>query len=96
MFNDVPVVSYYGTLSAQFHIGGSRLIEMVGFMLFFYFVLEQLLKCTLVVFSLEQFVYTELLAGFHESVSIQAYMFDKNLFKNLTCYVFIADFNVAV
>ena len=37
-------MSNYGKLSAQFHVGRSRLIEMVGFMPFFNFLLEQLLK----------------------------------------------------
>ena len=35
MFDDFPVVSNYGKLSAQFHDGSSRLIDIMGFMSFF-------------------------------------------------------------
>ena len=35
MSDDFPVVSSYGKLSAQFHAGRSRLIEMVRVMSFF-------------------------------------------------------------
>ena len=45
MFDDFAAVSNYGKLSAQFHVGRSRLIEMVTFILFFfYFLLKQLLN----------------------------------------------------
>ena len=44
IFDDFPVVNKYGKLSTQFDFGRSRLTEMVGFMSFFNFLLEQLLN----------------------------------------------------
>ena len=37
----------YGKLHAQFHVGGSRLIEMVGFMSFFQFPARTIIKICL-------------------------------------------------
>ena len=37
MFDDFPLVSNYGKLPAQFHVGGLRYIEMVRFMSIFKF-----------------------------------------------------------
>ena len=37
MFDDIPAVSHYGKLSAQFHVGRSRLIDIVRFLSFFKF-----------------------------------------------------------
>ena len=47
MFDDYPVVSNYGKLSAQFHVGTSRLIEMVGFMTLFQFLARIIIKICL-------------------------------------------------
>ena len=46
MFDDFPVVSDYGKLSAQFHSGRSRLIETIWWKLrrFLNFLFEQLLN----------------------------------------------------
>ena len=60
MFNDFPVVSNYDRLSAQFHVGRSTLIEMVGFMsVFLNFLLEQLLKVVSIslLYQLEFFIF---------------------------------------
>ena len=48
MFDDFPVVINYGKLSALFHVGRPRLIEMMGITSFFFnLLLEQLLKFVL-------------------------------------------------
>ena len=45
MFDDFREGINYGNLSAQFHVGGSRHIDMVRFVIFFLnFLLEQLFK----------------------------------------------------
>ena len=48
VFDDFPVLSNNGRLSRQFHVGRSRLIEMVAFLSFFFnFLRKQLLKFVL-------------------------------------------------
>ena len=44
-FQYLPTIN--GKLSAQFHVGRSRLIEMMAFMFFFNFLLKQLIKFVL-------------------------------------------------
>ena len=47
MFDDLLVVSNYGKLSAQFHVGKLKLIEMVGFLSFYKFAARAIIRICL-------------------------------------------------